>query len=458
MPHRSSATAAPIKDGTASVAPPQPPAPSKPATPAARVLLKKPATAVTELAGTIRMDAGYVVSVNQGAIVTNNGSNVLALSNGGVLANNGAGLVASNGGAIISEHGVGVIAEGNQVAPAFRILAADAPATLLPAAGALVHVTSLKTGKPLPLGVDGDGKPVTGVYSNATGGFKVFIDSAEAGNVLVQATVPGATDERLQSGLLAAPQGQAAMDDDTDVVTRFMRSVFIARMLTVLVEPGGAGLEKALTSDLNDQNPAARDLLLSIVKEVSAETEKVHVPRDATNPAVQALAQRMTDVMLANLGPPGDIKVTKFMAPFWTGAENGAMDTMAVALKALRVACQRKLAEDPGFFKEHVFQFEDDQARLTPAKVDVAKASDLGTYMVKEFLSSNRIHGIDNCSRIFQDLDAPVGDDGIQHSRRVEAATYSVLGALAVALSPDGPAHQPVLAELDGYAKAQGWD
>ncbi|MDB5097377.1 MAG: hypothetical protein JWM80_1798 [Cyanobacteria bacterium RYN_339] len=449
-----------VSHKTATVTPTPKPAASAsvaaPASLAPRVLLKRPSTAVTELKGTIQMDPGYVVSVRQGQVLANNGSNILALSNGGVLSNNGAGLISDKGGGIISDHGAGVIAEGNQVAPAFHVLAAD-PTDLLPAAGALIHLTSLKTGKPLAIGVDTDGKPVTGIYSNAVGGFSLYIDAAEAGNVLVEATVPGATDERLQYGLLVAASGSAAMDDDTDLVSRFLRSVFVTRMIPILVEPGGGDFDAALASSLNDQNPAVRDLLRSIVADVSAAAVKANVPRDAKNPAVQALAHRMVDTLIASLGPPGDIKITKLMAPKWTGAESGALDGIAVALKALRRAAQLKLADEPTFFKDHTFYFEDGDGKPSPGKVDVVKASDLGAYMVKEFLSKNQAHGIDNCNFIFRDLGAPVGLDGIQHSTRVEAATYAVLGAIALSLTPDGAARGPVLDTLDAYAREQGW-
>jgi hypothetical protein len=439
--HRAAASAVPVaKAGS--------PAPSPVASASPLRVLQRPSGQVTELAGSVGMDAAYVVAAGQGRILSNNAGSVLALGGAGVVGNNGSGL--------ISDHGAGALADGNAVA-GFRLLA-DAPARgLLPASGALVKVTSLATGQPLTLGVDADGQPVTAVYSNARGAFKVFLPLSEAGNVLVQVTAPGATDERLKYDLVTDPKTVAVVDDDSDLNTRFVRTVFVSRMVTILAEPDAKALDTILASSDNTQNPVVKEALRGIVQDLSGAARQAGVPLSPADAKVQALAARLIDVIMASLGPPNQILITKLMAPDWPGAEVPALPAIGEALKDLREATAARLASDPTYFKTHVFDFKDGADMPINAPIDVVKASDPGAYLVREFLGKNVRNGFRNCDYVFKDLDVRTGKDGIKHSDRIESATYAMLGAITIALSDGGAAHDPVLKAMQDFAKAQGW-
>ncbi|MDB5095729.1 MAG: hypothetical protein JWM80_150 [Cyanobacteria bacterium RYN_339] len=413
-------------------------------------ILVRPSGAVTELAGTVGMDVGYVVGAGRGQVLSNNGGNVLALGGGGVLSN--------NGGNLISDHGGGVVAaaEGNVVA-GFRLLAGPPARGLLPTAGAVVRVTSLATGLPLTLGVDAQGKPVSAVYSNVQGAFKLFIPASEAGNVLVQVAAPGEGDARLQYDLFADPRASAMVDDDTDLVTRYVRTVFTARMVTILAEPGAKALDTILASADNTQNPAVKELLRGIVQDLNGAARAAGVPTSPSDAKVQELANRLIDVLMSSLGPPGQLQITKLMAPEYPGPDAPVFAALAQVMKSIREGTERKLAEDPGFFKSHLFDFKDGTGALVPAAIPVVKAADPGAYLVKEFLLRNQVNGFRNADHLMLDLQADRGADGIKHADRLEAGTYALLGAITLALTPDGAAHAPVLATIKSFSQAQGW-
>ena len=64
-------------------------------------------------------------------------------------------------------------------------------------AGAWVQVVDLRTGFTLPLGEDGQGNPVFTIYTDASGGYEVYVPTEAAPFVRVVARAPGRADERM---------------------------------------------------------------------------------------------------------------------------------------------------------------------------------------------------------------------------------------------------------------------
>lgn len=124
------------------------------------------------------------------------------------------------------------LAQAPSLAPAQPAARPPLPALgqLLPAAAMRVGLIDLRDGKPLAVGVDGDGKPVYTVYSNLAGRFELFVPAALKDYVRVVAEAPGKPDARLRyDSIVRADEEPDDVDEDTARVGRFLRAAFAAR-------------------------------------------------------------------------------------------------------------------------------------------------------------------------------------------------------------------------------------
>jgi hypothetical protein len=220
--------------------------------------LQPPAGSYVALSGTVKVDAGYLVGNNAGnlvgdnrlavgdaTILANNAGNLVASREGGSARSNAdgsfvaagnAGIVANNGGGLISDHGGGIVANngGGIIAnhgSGRRLLALPAAGTLLPAGGLVVSAVSLRDHQYVPLGADAAGQPVYAIYSDAAGGYKLYLPQALEGNVAVVAGVPQSADARLVYNAIAPIQANttAPVDDDAAATARMIRRALAVR-------------------------------------------------------------------------------------------------------------------------------------------------------------------------------------------------------------------------------------
>ncbi len=217
--------------------------------PRAASLLQAPAGASARLRGTVSIDASYMVAAGAGNVLSPNGSPIVAAGAGNLIGADGASLVGPDGaslvaagaGNIVAAGGLNLIgADGASLVGAdgasFRLAQAPAAAPapplgeVLPAAAMRVGLIDLRDGKPLPVGVDADGKPVYTVYSNLKGQFELFVPAALAGYVRIAAEAPGRADARLRyDTIVRADEDPDDIDEDTARVGRFLRSAFAIR-------------------------------------------------------------------------------------------------------------------------------------------------------------------------------------------------------------------------------------
>lgn len=215
---------APRSAALASVAPPRElPAKSaattSPASPpsarpsAARIplgTLQPPAGTYQTLAGKVQVGADAVsllggqvvgsdVTLVTAGVITNNGSNAIPDPASGVDARSGGNVALSPDGSlaaagVISNNGGALGGDGGSRA---RRLLGDTGS--VPVAGMLVSAISLRDRSYLPVGIGPDGKPVYVVYTDANGGYKLYLPPQEAGNVVVAATAPAARTDRFST-------------------------------------------------------------------------------------------------------------------------------------------------------------------------------------------------------------------------------------------------------------------
>jgi hypothetical protein len=404
-------------------------------TPASDVPLRKPASASLTLKGTVALDPSYIVATGAGSIIANNGSSVLAVGatqakGGQIVSNNGGGVIANNGGNIIANHGAGLRA----------LMAAGPAGALVPAAGMEVGVRSLRTGKALAVGVDGQGQPVYRVYSNLTGGFELYIPAEEAGNVLIETTVPQSTDPRQAYAVLAptaAAAGQA-VDDDAAVVTRFVRDVAVRRFVDYLEQPPDVS-ETYYAGIIPDELVGPLRATLGQLRSAAA---AAGISADAKlQPAVWALVAGMTDKQLARLDL-GSLVLDHAQVAYWgtcTGEEReGAIAGLTALMRQVREGAAARLAADPAAFDQEAYLQLGNACK--PGTYVIKRPADLVGFLVDEYLAPNR-YDTDNWRLVvLNSVDAAYDAKGIDNAKRLYAATAAV--AIGVLL--------PVLTNTDG--------
>ncbi|MDB5097900.1 MAG: hypothetical protein JWM80_2321, partial [Cyanobacteria bacterium RYN_339] len=485
---------------------------SRPASPspaaAAPVSLQAPTSAFVALAGTVTVDAAYLlgtaqtslvgsgaVAVGDAKLLANNSGNLvattqggaalavadgsfLAAGNAGILSNNGSGVIANNGSGIVSDHGGGIVSDHGA---GRRLLAVPAAGTQLPAGGLVVSAVSLRTQQYVPVGTGAGGEPAYGVYSDAAGGYKLYVPASEQGNVAVVASVPGNSDAKLVYNTIVpvAANSSAAVDDDAAVTTRMIRRTIAGQIALIMVTADNAINVSAITED--NTVPAA--FQPGLVRAVTALNQRARARGVPTGPAaldqpeVQALAQRLADVVLGFV-PYDDVKLDPLLAPGWKGPQDKLFVAMGKTFKHLREATrtymQAKLAaggtlpvtmsvmvarQAPGALDD--CRFEDPVALGTPA--------DLGVFLVEDLLSRYQTNAFFNTAAAFQATRLPGGEDPdiffddahqpFQESERLRASSSVLFAYFALTLAPPdatdeapAPALAQLLTTLDAFA------
>ncbi|MDB5099870.1 MAG: hypothetical protein JWM80_4291 [Cyanobacteria bacterium RYN_339] len=319
--------------------------------------LRKPDGQFTTLSGTITVDPTYMVATGAGKIVASGAGNIVASGAGNI--------VASGAGNIISGNGSAAIARSR------RVLATEDGA--LPASGMEISVLDLASDEPLALGKDPAGQDVYTVLSDAAGGYEVYLPPEVASNVLVVARVTGKDDPRLAYDVATTPGAKVTLDEDSALLTRFIRQTYASAMQTVLKR-------------LLDPKPGAtKDLMVTFggTGLPAAQVEAVFGPildgirvslqaRGITADGVPDEAERQADALLAKI-KLNEIKV----APHYgVDATEFAYPNLIKALSGARAEVQAKLATQPGptFFAD-VAIFKDND-------VTIRKATDVMEFIV----------------------------------------------------------------------------
>ena len=375
--------------------------------------LQRPASGVASLTGELRVDPSYLVAVGGGQVLSHNGGQIVAAGGLNLVAAGGLNLVAAGGLNLVAAGGGNVISQnGGQAVPLaasgvishnggqYRLHAATA------AAGFEVRVYDLATHRPIALGTDPAGQPVYGVLTDAAGRYEVFVPAAHAGNVLVQARVPGQADPRLAYDLVAPPPAATAaaavfgrvLDDDTSVTTHYVRLAF-ARKLQAVLEADK--LDVALMFAGTAAQPSLMGVAEQLLGEFRAAVAKAKVPRER----YPEVATRCADALLVHLDL-GDVVIDSANSAYKGPADAQALPAMVAFLTSLRSAVAAKLATDgPAFFDQQSYlkAYNDARPAGTPA-FRLLRAADLGDFVIDAYvgsLDSTRLfHVIDACESV----------------------------------------------------------
>lgn len=174
---------------------------------------------------------GTTVISNDGAsVIAQGGGNVIVEGSIPVISNDGASVVAQGGGNVISNDGASVIAQGGGN---YRRLSAVDEVELgaqLPAVGMVVQVQTLRDGRRVPVGIDGQGRPVYAIYTDLGGKFKLFLPRTLAENVRIVATPRTKDDRRLRYAVLGMANAPAQIDEDTSQATGYIQTAIAGRV------------------------------------------------------------------------------------------------------------------------------------------------------------------------------------------------------------------------------------
>jgi hypothetical protein len=257
--------------------------------PAAQKLVQPAGTRA--LAGVVRLDANYIVAQGAGNIVASGAGNIVAQGGGNIISGNGSAIISGNGSAVVATGGDQVVAQGGgNILVGGRIVASGAgnivaqgagnivaqgggnvisgngsavisgngsaivaqgagnyrlaqlavssarPAfgTALPTVGTVITARAMATGAPLPVGVDGQGKPVYAIYSNLQGEYTLFVPTDVPGGVVVEARVPKRDDPRSVYDIVSGVAKDGVIDEDSALVAKYLRRTFANKFRSVL--------------------------------------------------------------------------------------------------------------------------------------------------------------------------------------------------------------------------------
>ena len=355
---------------------PKPSAPGASARPGASAAkLVRPATGTATLRGRVTLEAAYALArggsllagaAGPGAAVAVGGAHLDAAS-GRLLSNNGGGLISDGGGNVVATGGAGLAADlgdGTLVAGGALIsdaagsyaLAATAAADLppagteLPAAGMLVSVVSLADRRYLPLGQDEAGEPVYAVYSNLAGDFEVHVPQDAPANLLVVASAAGQRDRRLSLNVVVADRaGPAAVDELGRMVTRYVRRAFTGRLAAAL---RALELAKALAAVEPSVTERARADMMAFIDRIGALAAEGGLPADADDARVNLAAQRIVDLVLADLDLAA-LRIDEADVARWSGrAPAPVLETYRTGLGDILAGAAARLRADPEAFSQ----------------------------------------------------------------------------------------------------------
>ena len=384
-----------------------------------------PSVPMRLLKGLVRIDAGYAVSVGAGRIISSNGGSLIEANAGslisdkglGLIGNHGAGLISNNGGSLIGNNGGG-----------YRLLDAPAIGAMLPVKGMMVAPVSLVSGAQLG----------PAVLTDDTGAYTLQVPESQRENVLILAGIPAKDeadpilqDARLSYGLIAAPTADAerAIDEDTAIVTQYLRQSFVARLHEILTTDDAR--VEAILVDGWSAPEVLKTMMLALMKDLRAEAAAIGI--DAmTEPQQRALAYRLTGVALAQL-ELDLIRMDGQYYPGYTGPMDLALPAMAEFFQAVREAAALRLTADPTFF--------DQQPYMTAANADraesyrVIKPSDLGDFMVEEYMAVNDSQVYFYIDEVMESLDRLMAPDGsYKRTSRLRCAADTVVFKIGEAM------------------------
>jgi hypothetical protein len=305
--------------------------------PTAAATLRKPDGQFTALSGSVTVDASYMVAAGAGKIVASGAGNIVAAGAGNIVASGAGNIVASGAGNIISGNGSAAVTRNR------RLLAADA--TQLPAANMEISVLDLASDVPLPLGKDAAGQDVYTVLSDAQGRYQVYLPVDVSTNVLVVARVTGQDDPRLAYDVATTPGAEVTLDEDSALLTRFIRQTYTGAMATVLkrlLDPT-PGATKDLVAYFNGSGLSAAQVEPIFGPILDGVRESLQA-RGVTAEQLPEEAERQADALLAK------IKLDEIQVDPRYGVKDGerAYPNLIQALSGARAAVQAQLAKQPG--------------------------------------------------------------------------------------------------------------
>lgn len=425
--------------------------------------LKAPPGSPIALAGTILVDADYAVRVGGARVVSDHGASVLAAGplvdgtanavaastdrlvdtdGNPIIANNGSGIVANNGSGLISDRGGSVISNngGGLTAKVKRQLFADAPAAhVLPAAGMLVGVVGLADGKPVPVGVDPDGKPVFLVYSNAQGGYSFHLPAGLAGNVLVVASLPGSPDGRLAvNAVVPASVGTASVDDTSTQMTRYLREGTIEQM--------ASAIDAGTLDDPDTQDATSSLLLKAFLADVVKGLNEGAMPQLAA-PRRRRVLQRFADMLIART-PLQEIPIDTAVH---LGAKPGlAAERLVGIIQGLQANAAATLAKDPHAYDDREYLAIANLDRPTNDRFAIRKAADVADLITRVYFAKSRDGLLEQAEAAYLDLGREVVD-----VRETEAAAGSLVAAMVKSILGDTAFKEEAQVTLTAVAEAE---
>lgn len=343
-----------------------------------------PQAATIALRGEVSIDASYVLALGRGQVIGNNGSGVVKLSGStmlddadiGILSHNGASILSHNGGSLISDKGGTIISQNGA---GYALLDVPSVGEVLPAEGMGVRALSLTTGKALG----------PAVATDSHGDYTLTIPASERDNVLVVAQVPGASaadpilaDPRLLYSVTASPGGASqVLDEDSALVTRYLRQSYSAVLLQFLQSKPGAPL--VFTVPLPAGTQAIAQSLADQLRQEAAGVPAASYP---------ALADRLADVALSQVDL-AHAHIDATGTP-WKGPDELAVPAMVAIMRAVRTAASAKMSADPHYFDSAPYVLKINAARPAEAAYHIVRPSDLGDFTIAVSLSGVASQGV----------------------------------------------------------------
>lgn len=314
--------------------------------------------AAVAAAGT-RLDAasGRLLSDQGGMLVSDAGGNVVVpggaglapdLGDGTLLA--GGALISDAAGSLLGNNSAGLVANG--AATASFALAQGGPeaGTELPVAGMLVSVVSLADRRYLPLGLDAAGNPVYAVYSNVAGEFEVHVPDDAPTNLLVVASAAGERDRRLSLNVVVSDRANAAQVDELGrLVTRYVRRAFTGKLAAMLRDPEFAKTLTLVEPSLTDRS---RGELTAFIDRIAGLARAAGLPADADDARLNRAAQRLVDLVLADLDL-ATLQIVPADVARWEGLPpQPVLAGYRKTLGDILAGAAAKLRAEPGFFTQ----------------------------------------------------------------------------------------------------------
>lgn len=383
-----------------------------------------PLLPVAYLAGTVRVDAAYVLGQAKGQLVSDQGGLTLKVQGlsgnraagfgpeaaASLVGNHGGSLIGNQGGALLSNHGAGLVGNHGSSwrlwgafapwrlaqAEATASAQADATASLalgqqLPAQDLAVRAFDLATGEALPL-LGASGEDLVAVATGADGSYLLRLAKAPQDQVLVTAELPGAQDARLALRVLAQASGSqaeasaspaASIDEEGNAAVAIVRLVFQRNLAGAMT---AASLAQFNLEEKWRVPQVARDQMVAALEALRGDAKALGF--GGLKPSEQEqVAAGAADAIL------GTVKLDELMLdPNFTQSWKGPREPMLPALKeVLRftagVAAKRlqeapqALASDPD-----LASFNALRAPATPFQI--LRPADFNAFYVEAFLAS----------------------------------------------------------------------